>query len=164
MTADYILAAMSPEDKLAFPIDVRIINWPECNQLFAYGIRRFFIKEDIVGPQMNYQQLLSKNQLGIAHDLTTAYHSSVGRFKSNLSYFKDVLLPHKFQDFLALQKKEQLQLSLDEIEAKKQLREMSASITPLGTKALIWFFNKSFRHLMRGLFVEQHSIVSNVKQ
>ena len=41
---------------------------------------------------------------------------------------------------------------------------MSASITPLGTKALIWFFNKSFRHLMRGLFVEQHSIVSNVKQ
>lgn len=50
VTADYILATMTPEDKLAFPIDVRRINWSECFQLFAYGIRRFFIKEDIVGP------------------------------------------------------------------------------------------------------------------
>lgn len=41
---------------------------------------------------------------------------------------------------------------------------MQASITPVGAKALIWFFNKSFRHLMRGLFVEQNSIASNVKQ
>lgn len=34
----------------------------------------------------------------------------------------------------------------------------------MGTKALIWFFNKSFRHLIRGLFVEQNSIFANVKQ
>lgn len=124
VTADYILATMSPEDKLVFPIDVRRINWSECFQLFAYGIRRFFIKEDIVGPQMRYEQLINKNQLEFAHDLKTAYRSNVGSFKSNLSYFKDVLLPHKFQDFLLQEKKEQLKLTLDEIAAKKQLREM----------------------------------------
>jgi hypothetical protein len=41
---------------------------------------------------------------------------------------------------------------------------MQATITPLGTKALIWFFNKSFRHLIRGLFVDQSSIEKNLKE
>lgn len=30
VTTDNIVATMSPEDKLTFPIDVRLINWREC--------------------------------------------------------------------------------------------------------------------------------------
>jgi hypothetical protein len=53
-----------------------------------------------------------------------------------------------------MQNKTPKSLSLDERTARIQLREMSSTITPMGTKALIWFFNKSFRHLLRGLFVD----------
>jgi hypothetical protein len=154
VTADRILETMSPEDKLAFPINVRNIDWKLCFQTFAYGIRRFFIKEDIVGPQMRYEQIINKNQLEFAQDIKTAYKAYSGGLRSNLSYFKDVLLPHKFQDFLKMQNKTPKSLSLDERTARIQLREMSSTITPMGTKALIWFFNKSFRHLLRGLFVD----------
>lgn len=41
-----------------------------------------------------------KNQVPLAHDLRTALNSKTSHFKTNFSYFKDVLLPHKFQDFL----------------------------------------------------------------
>ena len=40
---------------------------------------------------------------------------------------------------------------------------MQTSITPYGAKALIWFFNKSLRNAVRGLFVEQQSLQKNVK-
>jgi glycerol-3-phosphate O-acyltransferase len=45
-----------------------------------------------------------------------------------------------------------------------QLREMETSITPLGVRTLLWFFNKSFRIIVRGLFVESNSLVQNVKE
>jgi hypothetical protein len=45
---------------------------------------------------MRYEQIIDKNQLSFGHDIKQAYNSNVGGFRSNLSYFKDVLLPHKF--------------------------------------------------------------------
>ena len=52
---DRILEVMSPEEKMAFPINVKAIDWERCIQTFCYGIRRFYIKEDIVGPETSYK-------------------------------------------------------------------------------------------------------------
>lgn len=86
---------MSAEEKALFPIDVRNINWSHMHKLFSYGIRRFYIKEDIVPLENTYYQMLSKNQIELFHDVRTAVKVK-GVFKSNLSYFQSVLLPHKF--------------------------------------------------------------------
>ena len=60
-TADAIAQVMSPEDVRDFPFDIRRVDWYKCLQLFSYGLRRYYIKEDIVGPNMHYEQLLFKN-------------------------------------------------------------------------------------------------------
>jgi hypothetical protein len=52
---DKILSVMSPEEKMAFPINVKTIDWQKCIQRFCYGIRRFYIKEDVVGPETSYE-------------------------------------------------------------------------------------------------------------
>lgn len=69
---DKILSLMSAEDQREFPIDVRKIDWRKAVSEFAYGIRRFYIKEDIVSPLTSYTQLLSKNQIEFAHDIKVA--------------------------------------------------------------------------------------------
>jgi hypothetical protein len=38
--------------------------------------------------------------------------------------------------------------------AKKQLKEMQTMILPSGIKGFMWYFNKSFRHLIRGIFLD----------
>jgi hypothetical protein len=43
---DVYMSLMSPEDKKLFFIDAREINWEEMVSTFAYGIRRYYIKED----------------------------------------------------------------------------------------------------------------------
>lgn len=63
---------MSAEDQREFPIDVRKIDWNKAVSEFCYGIRRFYIKEDIVSPLTTYRQLLSKNQIELAHDIKVA--------------------------------------------------------------------------------------------
>jgi hypothetical protein len=64
---------MSADEQREFPIDVRKIDWKKAISEFAYGIRKFYIKEDIVSPMTNYSQLLSKNQIECGHDIKVAF-------------------------------------------------------------------------------------------
>jgi len=50
ITIDKVLSTMSPEEKRIFPMDIRQINWDQMLIAFIYGLRRYFIKEDIVNP------------------------------------------------------------------------------------------------------------------
>lgn len=50
ITIDKVLSTMSPEEKRAFPMDIRQIDWDHMLIAFIYGLRRYFIKEDIVNP------------------------------------------------------------------------------------------------------------------
>ena len=38
---------MSPEERLEFKIDVSLIDWDIAMQNHIYGLRRFYVKEDI---------------------------------------------------------------------------------------------------------------------
>jgi len=45
---------MSADEQRDFPINVRIIDWSKALSYFAYGIRKFYIKEDILSPLTTY--------------------------------------------------------------------------------------------------------------
>ena len=46
---------MSDSERVEFNIDVTSIDWAKAEQNFMYGIRRFFLKEDIMPPESKFQ-------------------------------------------------------------------------------------------------------------
>jgi len=42
---------MNDEERREFNIDVMSIDWVKAEMNFMYGIRRFFLKEDIMPPE-----------------------------------------------------------------------------------------------------------------
>ena len=94
---------IKPEERSEFDIDIRSIDWRECFFAFTFGIRRFFLKEDVPSPEMRFQQLLQKNGAGLFHDLRIANNST--RYlttKDNVVYFGAVMSSQRFRDFLSL--------------------------------------------------------------
>ena len=49
--SDDLWQVMSEADKKTFPFNARLINWERTLQGFQYGIRRFFLREDCLGPE-----------------------------------------------------------------------------------------------------------------
>ena len=49
--SDQVMELMSEEEKQIFNIDVSIIDWYEAETYFLYGIKRFFLKEDMLAPE-----------------------------------------------------------------------------------------------------------------
>ena len=68
-----------------------------------YGIRRFFLKEDIMPPESKFRQLLAKSRSNVEyfHDAKVALRAAqnINR-RSNQEYFSDVLSHEKFNAFL----------------------------------------------------------------
>ena len=74
-----------------------------------------------------------------------------------------MLKAQKFQEYVDSKKRLKSALVFDEVAAREQLAEMSTQITPFGIRSVMWYFNKVFRHLIRGLYLEQSSFFKNVK-
>ena len=60
---------MSDEERAEFNIDVKSINWREAELNFIFGIRRFFLKEDILAPEAKFNQILPKAQIAWFEDI-----------------------------------------------------------------------------------------------
>ena len=54
---------MSDQEKSDWNIDLKSIDWREAELNFIFGIRRFFLKEDIPAPEQQLNQILPKAQL-----------------------------------------------------------------------------------------------------
>ena len=68
----------------------------------TYGLRRFFMKEDVLGPESNYIQVMQKNRPELFHDIRVAAKiSSHISFKTNQVYFKDILNHKNFNQYVA---------------------------------------------------------------
>jgi hypothetical protein len=52
---------MTADEKVEFRCDVRQVKWEECLPTFAYGIRRYYIREDCHNPFGPYRQVLEKS-------------------------------------------------------------------------------------------------------
>ena len=51
---------MSSEEKEDFQIDIRLVDKKMMLARSTYGLRRFFMKEDVLGPESNYVQVMCK--------------------------------------------------------------------------------------------------------
>ena len=151
---------------------------------FSYGLRRFFIKEDILPPNAGYDQLVAKNQVGLIHDIKLAYEgTSFLKPMDNVGYFQTILNKQKFDDYVrfkvgaltaqSLNREQNKQSSLmqeltknslnfDKRAVKKQLMEMQSQISLRGSQFMLWYFNKAFRNGFHGIFVDTNSL-NNVK-
>lgn len=48
---DFYMSMMSPEDRDCFWMDVKDFKWADMIAIFAYGIRKYYIKEDMLCPR-----------------------------------------------------------------------------------------------------------------
>ena len=92
---------MTPEELRLFNFDLRTLDWNKAINGFSYGLRRFYIREDCLSPEMKFEQILAKNQIGPVHDIMVSKNST--RFlhaKDNITYFQSVISEQKYQDFI----------------------------------------------------------------
>ena len=53
--SDRAWSVMSDLERQEFNIDVCSIDWVKAETNFLFGIRRFFLKEDIMNPESNFK-------------------------------------------------------------------------------------------------------------
>ena len=93
--------AMSPQEKLEFNLDVTTIDWARAESNFMFGIRRFFLKEDVLPPEAHFKQLLAKDRVEYFHDVRTAFNMTRHvPHCSNSDFFSEILNDKRFNSFL----------------------------------------------------------------
>ena len=108
---------MNDQEKKEFCFDVKVIDWRECEINFVFGIRRFFLKEDILAPEANFKQILAKDQIKYFEDVRLTIDTSKNIvYRSNQDYFSDILSHDRFNAFL---------------EQKSHMRKALASAQPV---------------------------------
>jgi len=99
--SDRAWTAMSPEERKEFKIDVTIIDWNIAMRNHIFGLRRFYIHEDIVDPN-DHQQLLQKTQIDWFHDLHVAYTASSNlKTRSIKTYYREIVSQQNFNAYVA---------------------------------------------------------------
>jgi hypothetical protein len=63
---------MSDEEKIEFNFNIMTLSWNKSYYGFCYGLRKFYIKEDIPAPETGFKQLLAKQQLNWNYDMNMA--------------------------------------------------------------------------------------------
>ena len=83
---------MSEEEKVTFDFDLKKMSWKKSLDGFTYGLRRFFMKEDVLSPETNFLQILPKNQISILNDVRLANSTTrLLKVSDNLVYFTSVM-------------------------------------------------------------------------
>ena len=55
-----LISCMSDEEKVEFNFDPTTILWTKSYRGFMYGLRKFYVKEDIPAPELGFKQMLAK--------------------------------------------------------------------------------------------------------
>ena len=181
---DRALALLSESEKREFRIDERSFKWDSAFYNHIFGLRRFYLKEDVPPPEAKMKQLLQKVNPGWFLDVRTALDASKNVISANNTiYFRDILRADSFNAYvksltkLCGQTDQQVvrqpsnvksnQRFLDQrgpvvpydvVAAQKQLEEMSTSISPNGVRLALWYFNKNMRRTSQGLFIDTQSV------
>ena len=92
---------MSSEEKAEFKIDAAQFNWTEAMHNQIYGLRRFYLKEDVQPPESSYNQLFQKNRPELFYDIKTALQATANVFyRTNSAYEKNILDTHNFNAYI----------------------------------------------------------------
>ena len=183
--SDRAWQVMSDEERSEFMFDVKTIDWNRAEQNFMFGIRRFFLKEDLMPPEAQFKQLLQKTHVDYFVDLKVMMQASKNVYRrSNADYFSEILSHEKFSAFLKSKmkvventtnaKKEQVAnrvkipneptvqknsgITFSLSSAKAQLEEMRSEITANGVRTMVYLFNKNMRRSLQGLHVDMRGL------
>jgi hypothetical protein len=81
-------------------VNVTDIDWRRGVFNWIYGIRRYFLKHDLVAPEKKMVPLLTKNQLSYFHDLRFAKSATDHlHYQNNTAYFQTILQAGSFNNF-----------------------------------------------------------------
>ena len=98
---DRTWAAMNEAERREFKIDVAMFNWDDGFMHHIYGLRRYYLKEDIMSPTAGFQQLLQKGQPDPFHDVRLSSEAvKIVPTKSNTAYFADILSSSNFHAYV----------------------------------------------------------------
>lgn len=98
---DKAVARMSDQERKEFRIDEKSFTWDSAFFNHIFGLRRFYLKEDVLPPEAKMRQLLQKGNPDWFHDVRTAFDATktvVGM--TNRIYFKDILMVHSFNAYV----------------------------------------------------------------
>ena len=92
---------MSPEEKVDFNFNITEIDWIKSYGGFCYGIRKFFLKEDVPAPELGFRQVLAKQQVDLIHDITFSNNSTMHiKYQNNARYFASILNKDRYKNFV----------------------------------------------------------------
>ena len=98
---DQAIAMMSMEERKEFKVDVTSFDWAEGYHNQIYGLRRFYLKEDVMAPESKFKQVLQKNNPDYFHDIQLAWDTTSNLvYKNNSVYFKDILSQTNFNVYV----------------------------------------------------------------
>ena len=81
-------------------MDITEANWGTTYQDFVYGIRKFYLKEDIPSAELNYNQLLVKMNAASNYDQIVALDISKTMEESdNVTFFNSILDKGRYENF-----------------------------------------------------------------
>ena len=93
---------MSQEERQEFKIDCGTFDWVEAYVSQIYGLRRFYLKEDVLPIESKFKQLLQKNSPDYFHDIRTSVDATKDIvYKTNTVYFKDIASQHNFNSYIS---------------------------------------------------------------
>ncbi len=80
---------MSESERKMFRIDETTFKWGSAFYNHIFGLRRFYLKEDVPPPEAQMKQLLQKGDPDWFHDVRTAFEASknVTHHLTNRIYF-----------------------------------------------------------------------------
>ena len=99
--SDRTYAMMSEEERREFKFDVGTFTWDVAFVHHIYGLRRYYLKEDILSPVEGFQQLLQKGMPDLFHDVKLSNEVLKNVMpQSNTTYFADIMLESNFQRYV----------------------------------------------------------------
>lgn len=97
---DFAWSRMSDEERAEFKLDVTLIDWDSCFRNHIYGLRYYYLGEDIVNPS-DYSQLFQKLNVDWFHDIRVARAATATlEPRSTKSYFKSIASQNNFNAYV----------------------------------------------------------------
>lgn len=131
---------MSQEERALYNCDVTSIDHDRAVADFIFGIRRFYLKEDILSPESQFKQLLAKQSSEYLHDVRTAYRSAqkVNRM-SVAETFPSILSHDRFNAYVA--KRSHMNMQSPQSNRQAKTRNRLTKATNFGKSASALTFN-----------------------
>ena len=167
-----LLGKMSEEELREFPCDVGTLDWRDYIHNFAFGIKRYILKEDVDPPFSKRNNIISKmSEKGVFSDVMWAYKHGTQVKTRSLSEVRDMILASaevketihnlvreniKNSNRIGVSEEKQQQEQITR--AKQIIERMSARLNMRSIRMLAWFFHKAWRNMYERIVINEEAL------